>query len=208
MASNDSKKAESRANYEKASTPAQSYKTPAGKEVKIDPKDKQISYLQGRLDQQKWVNRNDRTTNFYSSYHSRPLVVYNDCYHPYWNYWLLSQSLDTMSMWCYHHRASMDQARLSAMYAQNAGLQARVAALEAQRIPVNQTYVPPNVDPDLAYNDNYVNAAYNPQPKTVTVYEYGPDSNVGHELLWIFVYIPLMMFGVWLVLYLLFIRTY
>lgn len=102
----------------------------------------------------------------------------------------------------------MDQARLNAMYAQNAGLQARVAALEAQRVPVNPTYVPPNVDPDLTYNDNYVNAAYNPQPKTVTVYEYGPDSNVGHVLLWIFVYIPLMALGVWLVLYLLFIRTY
>lgn len=120
----------------------------------------------------------------------------------------MSQSLDVMSMWCYHHQMSMDQARLSAMYAQNAGLQARVAALEAQRIPRDPTYAPPNVDPDLSYNDGYVNAAYNPQPKTVTVYEYGPDHGVGTVLLWIFVYIPLMCLCVWLVIYLMFVKTY
>lgn len=203
LAGKDARKVESRQSYEKAAAPAATYKTPAGKDVKIDPKDKQIENLRGRLDEQRWVNRTQRESSFYGSYSSRPVVIYNDCYHPMWNYWLLSQSMDVTAMWCYHHQASMDQARLNAMYADNAGLRAKVAALEAQKIARDPTYMPPNVDPDLAYNEAYVNAAYNPHPKTVTEYEYdhsGPS--VWLVLRWIFIYIPLMICGVFLIYYL------
>ena len=120
----------------------------------------------------------------------------------------MSQSIDTMAMWCYHHQMVMDQARLSNMYAQNAGLQARVAALEAQRVPRDPTYTPPNVDADMAYNDGYVNAAYNPRPKTVTVYEYENGASAGTILLWIFVYVPLIIITTWAIIYFLFVRQY
>lgn len=214
LAGKDAKKVESRQAYEKAATPAASYKTPAGKEVKIDPKDKQADYLRGRLDESRWQNRNSRESSFYGGYASRPVIIYNDCYHPMWNYWLLSQSVDTMALWCYHHQASMDAARLNSMYAENAGLRAKVAALEAQRIARDPTYMPANVDPDLAYNDAYVNACFNPHPKTVTVYEYDDDgprhggAGVGTVLLWVFIYIPLMCLGVFLLYYFVFVHRW
>jgi hypothetical protein len=208
LAGKDAKKAESRKAYEASQAPAASYKTPAGKEVNIDPKDKEISYLRGKLDQSKWENRQLREDNFYRSYYSRPVVVYNDCYHPYWNYWLLSQSLDTMALWCYHHQLVMDQARLNAMYAENAGLRAKVAALEAQKLARDPTYLPPGVDPDMAYNDAYVNAAFNPKPRMVDYYEYENGAAVGHVLLWIFVYIPLMILAVLLIFWLIFVKRW
>ncbi len=206
LAGKDSKKAESRMAYEASKSPAPTYKTPTGKEVKIDPKDKQIENLRGRLNEQRWVNRTSRENTFYQNYNNRPVIVYNDCYHPMWNYWLLSQSLDVMSMWCYHHQASMDQARLNEMYAQNAGLRARVAALEAQKITRDPTYMPPNVDPDLAYNDSYVNAVYNPRPKIITEYEYAHERpSIGAVLLWIFVYIPSAIIMILAIYYLIFV---
>ncbi|MFX7029346.1 hypothetical protein ABTH93_20615, partial [Acinetobacter baumannii] len=67
------------------------------------------------------------------------------------------------------------------------------------------TYMPPNVDPDLAYNDAYVNAAYNPHPKTITTYEYDPvGPSVGTVLLWIFVYIPLTIIVIGAIYYFVF----
>jgi hypothetical protein len=147
QAGDDAKKATSRANYERSEKPAETYKGRDGAEKKIDTKDKEVEYLRGRLDQQKWVDRNRRETSFYSTWQSQPVVVYHDYYHPMWNYWLMSQSLDVMSMWVYHHQASMDQARLTALYAQNAQLQAKVAALEAQKVARDPTWTPKGIDP-------------------------------------------------------------
>jgi hypothetical protein len=81
LAGEQAKKAESRANYERSEKPATTYKTASGKEAKIDPKDKEIDYLRGRLDQQKWVNRTQRETAYYAPYASRPMVIYSDHYH-------------------------------------------------------------------------------------------------------------------------------
>lgn len=206
LAGKDARKVESRTAYEKSTAPASTYKTPAGKDVKIDPKDKQIENLRGKLDEQRWVNRTQRESSFYGGYSSRPVVIYNDCYHPMWNYWLLSQSVDTMAMFCYHHQHSMDAARLNSMYAENAGLRAKVAALEAQKLARDPTYMPHGVDPDLAYNEAYVNAAYNPHPKTVTEYEYAHSGpSVWLVLRWIFIYIPLTIIVILGVYYMIFV---
>ncbi len=175
----EQRKVESRKSYEKAEAPASTYKTPAGKEVKIDPKSKETDYLRGRLDESHWQTRYQRSDGFYGGYSSRPIVVYNDYYHPMWNYWLMSQTIDVMSMWVYHHQMSMDRARLDSMYAQNADLRARVAALERQGVPRDPTYTPRGVDADLMYDDGYVNAVYNPRPKTVDEYEYDNASSGG-----------------------------
>lgn len=215
LAGEQAKKAESRANYERSEKPATTYKTASGKEAKIDPKDKEIDYLRGRLDQQKWVNRTQRETAYYAPYASRPMVIYSDHYHPYFHYRLMDMGLDVMTLWVYHHQLSMDAARLQFMYAQNAQLQARVAALEAKTVPGggaggglmsyvgtrNPTYTPDGVEPDLEYNREYVDAAYNPKPKVTEEYEYEPDhSGVGTALLWVFVYIPLTLIATLIVL--------
>ena len=207
LSGTEAKKAESRKAYEKSEAPASSYTAPSGKQVKIDPKNKETEYLRGRLDESHWQTRYTRNDSFYGTYYSRPLVVYNDHFNPYWNYWLMSQSLDVMSLWIYHHQMQMDAARLNSMYAQNADLKARVAALERQGIVRDTTYAPKGVDPDLMYSDEYVNAVYNPKPKTVDEYEYGHETNWSGfwtVMLWLFVYIPLTCIAMYAVFYLVF----
>jgi hypothetical protein len=193
LAGRDAAKAESRKAYQASKTPAPSFTTPAGKELKIDPKDREINHLRGQLSEQRWVNRQQRSDNFYASYSSRPVIVYNDCYHGRWNYYLMAQPIDVIALWCYHHQASMDAARLNAMYAENAALRSKVALLQANGIVVDRTYVPAGVDPDLAYNRAYVDAVYNPQPRMITHYEYDHSGGAWGVLC---LFIPLgLMFG-------------
>lgn len=175
LAKADAKKAESRANYEKSNEPAPSYKTSTGKEVKIDPKDKQIDNLRKDLDHQKWVNRQQREDSFYQRYTSSPsyrVIHYSDPFHPALNYWLAAQTVDMMAMFIYHHQLTMDQARINAMYAQNAALRSKVAAMEAQQMQRDPGWIPPGIDRDLIYDDDYVDAVYNPQSQSVTEYHY------------------------------------
>jgi hypothetical protein len=215
LSTTDARKAESRKAYQPAPEPASTYSAPNGKTVSIPKNDKNADYLRGRMDESRWQTRYQRTDVFYGSYYTRypmgpTFFVYGDYYHPYWNFWLLSQSLDVMSLWVYHHQLSMDQARLNALYAQNAQLKAQVAALERQGIPRDVNYTPRNVETDMMYNDSYVTAVYNPQPKVVDEYEYDDDvvyshgSGVGHVLVWIFFWIPLMCLGVFCLYWLVF----
>jgi len=210
LSGTEARKVESRRSYEKSEAPAPSYKTPAGKEVKLDPKDKTTDYLRGRLDESRWQTRYQRTDVFYGSYYSRPVIVYNDYYHPHWNYWLLAQPMDVLSLWVYHHQLDMmrqDQARLNALYAGNAELKARVAALERQGIPRDPTYTPKGVDADVMYNDAYVDAVVNPRPKVVDHYEYDNppmSATTGWVLLWIFVIIPVGCLAVFCLYYIVF----
>jgi hypothetical protein len=197
----DSKKAESRRNYEKANAPAPTYKSSAGAERPIGPRDRQADYLRGRLDERRWADRPARVETFYAPYAGRPVVVYNDPYHPLWNYWLLRQSLDVQALWVYHHAGEMDRARLDALY-RGDDLRARVLALERQGLPHDPTYTPAGVDPDLAYDDGYVTAAYNPRPK--------PADWSGFWLVcrWVFLWIPLTCLAAGAVIYLVFYRRW
>ena len=210
LAGKEGLKAESRKAYEKSQAPKATYKTPSGAEKKIDPKDREIANLRSKLDEQRWVNRQQREDTFYRSYSSRPVVIYNDCYHPYWNYYLMSRPIDDIAMWIYMHQLTMDAARLNWYYSQNADLRARVAALERRQVVRDTSWTPSGMDADLAYSNNYVNAAYNPTPRTETVYEYAPPTvvhtgpGVGTVLLWLFIYIPLMILAVWLIGYMMF----
>lgn len=181
IAGADGKKATSRANYEKSQAPKPSYRAPDGQERKVDPKDKRVESVRS-VSREKWVDRPSRETVFYSSYASRPVVVYHDVYHPMWNYWLLSQSLDTLTLWTYHHQHAMDAARLRALYAQNAELEARVRAMEARGVVRDPSYVPPGVDPDLPYDGGFVDAAVNPRPREEDEYEY--DDGVDWGKFW------------------------
>ena len=97
-------------------------------------------------------------------YYSRPVVVYRDPYNSFFWWWLLDRSLDDRAYWAYHHRYDMDPARYDALVAHDRDLDRRIAELEAQQLPRNPNYVPPNVDRDLMYSDQYVARAHANRP--------------------------------------------
>jgi len=211
VAQSESKKAASRTAYERSETPASTYKTSAGKEVKLDPSDKESKNIRSKTTNEQWVNRESRETTFYAPYASRPIVYYNDPYHPWMTYWLLSQSIENQALWMHHHQDSLrDSARVDAIYRENAQLKARVDALN--NTPKDPTWTPSGVDPDILYDEKYVNASFNPKPKEVTTYEYNHDSSgVVHRLLNVVVGIfILVVFGFvgYLIIYGLFIHRY
>jgi hypothetical protein len=109
--------------------------------------------------------------SFYDTYYSRPMVVYHDPFNSFFWWWMLDRSLNDRANWAYHHRYDMDDARYHELLAHDATLQARITQLEAQNVPRDPTYVPAELkdNPDLMYTDNYVSAAYNPQPTVVRV---------------------------------------
>jgi hypothetical protein len=210
----DSKKAESRAKYEKATAPAPTYKTPKGDSKPIPTNDPEVNYLRGRLDGERWASRSARYDAYYAPYVSRPLVLYGDPYAPYWHYRVMDMGLDIATLWMYHHMATLDAGRRDAMYAQNAELRARVAALERQGLRRDPTYTPPGVDPDVAYNDGFVNASYNPTPRTIDEYEYDDDGGGYRFWHWVWVcikwtfYLILAVCAIYIVAYLLFNKRY
>lgn len=182
---------ESRRNYEKAAAPAPTYKTPKGEARPLPPKDPEVEYLRGRLDGERWASRPRRYDDFYRPYQARPAVVYGDPYAPMWTYFLLDKGTDVAALWLFHHSTSVDAARRDAMYAQNAELRARVAALERQGVKRDPTWQPAGVDPDLAYNDGFVTAGYNPTPKEAEEHEGG-----GGVPAWLVVVLVILAIGI------------
>ena len=108
-----------------------------------------------------------RIYNYYGSYYSRPWITYNDPYNSFFWWWLLDRSLDDRAYWAYHHHYDMDPGRYDALMATDQQLQARVAQLESQQLPRDPNYVPPGIDQDLMYSDQYVNHNYQNRPTPV-----------------------------------------
>jgi len=105
-----------------------------------------------------------RIYNVFNTYSSRPWVVYQDPYHSFFWWWLLDRSLDDRAWWAYHHRYDMDPLRYQALVANDQQLQARVAELEAQQVVRDPNYVPPGIDRDLMYSDQYISRGYSNRP--------------------------------------------
>jgi hypothetical protein len=156
--------AESKANFVRSQNPSPAYTDSTGQTRPIDPQDKTVQVLREQLDQDRWVNRDNRTRTFYEPYWSRPVVVYHDSYNSWFWWWLLDRSLDDRAYWAYNHRADMDQQRYRDLLARDSQLENRIRQLEAEGRSVDPTYVPPGIDRDLTYTDEYVNAVYNPRP--------------------------------------------
>ena len=116
------------------------------------------------MNDERWTNRELRRQQWYGSYAPRPVVVYSDPYSSFFWWWLLDQSVQQQSLWAYHHRDVMDAARYQELLAKNSQLETRIRELEAKGAARNPSYAPSNLDPDLMYTDEYVTAAYNPQP--------------------------------------------
>lgn len=174
----DSKKADSRLNYERSQAPAASYTTPKGETKTINPKDPSVDYLRGRLDESRWVNRSQRETVFYSRYSgpTYPVMVYSDPYHPMYHYWLLDQSLNTAALFIICHEHEMERARVNDMYRRNAQLEAEVARLRSGGARVDHGWYPESDSGDLYFNEQYANASFNPRPKQRTEYTYAESS--------------------------------
>jgi len=94
------------------------------------------------------------------------VVVYRDPYDSFFWWWLLDRSLDDRAWWTYHHRYDMDPARYEALVERDQQLERRVAELESQQVPRDPNYVPPGLDRDLMYSDQYVAHAYSNRPTT------------------------------------------
>jgi hypothetical protein len=145
-----------------------------------------VEYLRGRLDGERYANREQRVRNSYGDrydhYRSQPVVVYNDNFSSAFHWWLMAQSIQTQAEWAYHHRNSMDQARYNAMLSQNAELAARVRSLEAQNVSRNNHWSPNGWDYDAMLDDNYVSAVYNPQPSRPVSFKW-----VGTCFLWLLI---------------------
>ncbi len=166
--------AESRAKYQSAQAPKPTYVDRSGQSHTIDPGDARVTQLRRELDQQKWVNRQLREQTRYGNYYTNYAtlwptgVYYRDPYSNYFWLWLLAQSLDTRASFAYNHYDAIDQARYRDLLSRDANLEARIQQLEAEKSQRNPTYVPEGIDADLMYNDNYVDAVYNPTPNTST----------------------------------------
>ena len=89
--------------------------------------------------------------------------------------WILSDAINShqRALWMYNHQDVIDQARYDEMLRRDARLQAEIDQLKAQNLPRDPNYVPPQMadNPDVMYNKEFVNAAYNPQ-------EIQPDNTV------------------------------
>jgi hypothetical protein len=118
---------------------------------------------------------------------------------PYSNgfWWMMMEwNAERRAQWLYHNQARLS-AEAYADGARDAAVQQRLAALEAQKVPRDVNYVDPEFasDPTDQYDQNYVEAAYNPtvmpvQMSAATNPTAMPSQNsggsgVGTVLLWL-----------------------
>lgn len=187
-------KVESRAAYAKGQAAKSEYKAADGKAVKLDSKDVKIDSLRKELDQQKWVNRQQRQEQTYGRYYSQPVVVqYHDPYPSFFWLWLLDRSLDERAAWAYHHRGDMDAQRYKDLLAKDAKLEARIKELEKQQVKVDPAYTPKGLDADMMYSNEYVDAVYNPTKAADTEEASSGDVPIGWICFFIFVAFVVIM---------------
>jgi hypothetical protein len=153
--------------------PKPSYKTPDGKEAKIDPKAPSVDVIRNRpsrdLDPQV---RNDYSVKHvhhyhyshpYSYYQTQPVFYVGGGYSsPFW--WMMMEwSAERRAMWLYHNRATIDQSAYERGL-QDGAVRARIAELERQNVARNQGYIDPEFaeNPTLMYDQEYIESVYNP----------------------------------------------
>jgi hypothetical protein len=129
-------------------------------------------------------------------------VTYSDPYSNIFWWWLLSQSIDYRASWAYNHRYDMDSFRYRDMLDRDAALEARVRELERKQVARDPTYVPPGVDPDLMYTDEYVQAAVNPTITHPGSPAPGSPSHGSHFFRWCFIWLlasGIVVFLIWFI---------
>lgn len=191
---------ESKQKYIKGPTAKKSYTTPKGKEIEINHNSKSVEQIRN-MDHKTYVTREVRIHNTYSSYYGRPPVTFNDSYNTFFWYWLLDRSLDERANWAYHHRLEMDEARYKELLSKDAKLESKIKQLEQEKLTIDPNYVPTGIDPDLQYNDEYVDSVYNPH------LENSDFSGVVKVFVWIFVILAIGIVA-WVLIWLIFIKNW
>ncbi len=77
--------------------------------------------------------------------------------------------------WLYNHKDQMDPVRYEEMKQKDKELEARLKVLETQGAQKDPSYIPPGVERDLMYSDEYVKSAYVEKTKS------------GFPWIWVFV---------------------
>jgi hypothetical protein len=145
-----------------------------------------------------WVQRERRKAEFSRRFPpptGGPVVVYSDPYSTVFWYWLLQQSLQTRALWAYNHQPKMDPARYRDLLAKDGDLSSQVRDLEKSGTQRDPGYVPPGIDPDMMYTDEYLDSVANPTWPTFP----GIDTTVVETLGKILVVVLVLAFLCWLV---------
>ncbi len=179
---------------QRATAPPRSEAVVGGRTVKVDTsspaiaqlRERPSSYIQPAVRQERVINHVTvyHYAHPYDYYWGRP-VGYG--IGPYSNgFWWMMMEWDAQRRadWLYHNQSRLS-AEAYAEGARDAAVQQRLAALEAQQVARNVNYVDPEFasDPTDQYDQNYVEAAYNP---TVMPSQSRGGSGVGTALLWLF----------------------
>jgi hypothetical protein len=204
-ASKSQKKAESAAAYKAATKPKDSYTTPAGKVVKVDPQSPTVANVRKTVTPTEYANRSTRVENHYHNYYgdrydtyrSRPYIDVGGGYSPLFWYMMADWSLERRAQWMYNNQNTMNSQLYQQELAKNAQLAAQVEALKARGAAPDPNYIDPEFkdDPDLMYDDAAVTAAFNPTPVPA---EHTPSS-AGAIFIWILaiVFIGIVLFGLY-----------
>lgn len=184
--SSDSAKASSQKRYEASTKPKTTYKTPGpnGVAKPIAQNSPQVQSVRRYVTHERYVTYDNRASAFYGSYYSRP-YYYQDSFSPFLMGWLLSDVVNShdRALWAYHHQSDMDQTRYNELLQRDANLQAEINQLKSQNVPIDPSYVPPQMSngPDLMYDKDFVDASYNPievEPKE--------EGKIGKIIFWMF----------------------
>jgi hypothetical protein len=188
---------ESRQRYLKGQQPKPTSTDPGGNVRRLDPQNQRTRTVREQLDPEARANRERRREEFYGERYreSRPGPVvprYPDAIDDVFWWWLLQQDRDRRARWAYHHRETMSDERYRDLLARDQELAERIRQLEAEGVPRDPSYRPGGIDPDLMYDDRYVEAADTPQP---------PPARTGRTAVIIFVVLAVTTLAIWLVFF-------
>jgi hypothetical protein len=177
-------KEQSRIKYEASKKPAESYTDRSGREVKIKPDDPGVKKVREVITVERYESRPIIIKQYYGPrydyYYSQPYIhVGGGFSHIFW-YSMLEWDLNRRACWLYHHQYDIDQ-QLYNQQLQNAALRLEIERLRLQGVRPDPTYVDPKMrgNEDLMYSDEFVKAAYNPQPVTVGYVDHGGGGSSG-----------------------------
>lgn len=191
---------ESKAAFTQGTKPRPSYTTSGGQTRPLDADDRRVKEIRRDTDAGRWATRQRRRREVYPNPPPAPVVIYQDPYSNWFWWWLLLQDRDTRAFWAYHHQSDMDAARYRDLLAKDQQMQTRIRELEAKQTPRDPTYAPPGLEPDLMYDDGFVEAAINPQP--------APPPPASHRLMGAVWRIVLILAGMAFLVWLVFIKRW
>ena len=135
------------------------------KEHIVNSNSAQVKTVRNYVTHERYVTYDNRSSIFYGHYYTTP-YYYHDSFSPFLMGWILSDALNShdRALWMYHHSLEMDQARYNELLRRDARLQAEIDQLKSQNVVRDPGYVPVQMkdNPDIMYNKDFVDAAYNP----------------------------------------------